>query len=151
MFALSRPARAVLALGAACLFGSAVASATALAQKDKGKDAKGAASGQCSIDFNSPQDILSSNLYLNKAKSATDTAEKTKNYQAIVAALGGKNYKTNNPAARDYILGQADAYFLSRPGANPVGTRGSFGFKDDPSAQVDLLATLATLATALGT
>jgi hypothetical protein len=149
MFALSRRARAVMALGAACLFGSAVASATALAQKDKGKDAKGAAPNKCSIDINEPQEILSANLYLSKAKAATDTAEKTKDYQGVVAGLTGKNGKSNNVPGRDYVLAQAYVGLLNRPNALPVGPRGSFGFKDDPTSQYDLVAGLDTLASAL--
>jgi hypothetical protein len=150
MFALSRRARAVIALGAACLFGSVVTSATARAQKDKDKNKAAVAPNKCTIDDNEPSELLSAKLYLTKAQAATaDTTEQLKQYQAVVAGLTGKNAKINNVAGRDYVLAQAYVGLLNRPNANPVGPRGSFGYKDDPTSPIDLVAGLDTLVNGL--
>jgi Tfp pilus assembly protein PilF len=147
MVAQSRRVRVALALGALCVVGSVAPSATARAQKDK--DKAGAAS-KCTIDDTGPTEIISAKLYLTKAQAAkSDTAEATKNYQQVVAGLTGKNAKTNNPAGRDYVLAQAYVGLLNRPGSSPVGPRSSFGFKDDPTSQIDLIAALDTVANAL--
>ncbi|HWZ59054.1 MAG TPA: FxLYD domain-containing protein [Gemmatimonadaceae bacterium] len=148
MLALSRRTRAMLALGAACTFVSLATSATAAAQKDKNKN--GDASAKCSIDDNQPSEVLSAKLYMTKAKDASaDTAAQTKDYQGAVAQLTGKNAKINNVAGRDYVLAQAYVGLLNRPNASPVGSKGSFGFKDDPTSQIDLVAALDTTVSGL--
>jgi hypothetical protein len=149
MFVLSRRARAAIALGAACVIGSVAPTGVARAQKDKNKG-KTDAPSSCQIDQNDPTELVSANLFLSKAEgSKGDTASQTKDYQAVVGVLTGKNAKINNVAGRDYVLARAYIGFLDRPGAAYVGPRSSFGFKDDPTSTYDLVAGLDTLANGL--
>jgi len=145
MFDPSRRA-AVLAIGTACLMASAIPAARAGAQKsgDKGK-----AASKCQIDDNTPSELFSAKLFLQKGQAAkTDTAEQTKEYTSVVAQLTGKNAKTNNPTGRAFVLSQAYVALATRPGTSPIGPKGSFGFKDDPTGTIDLLAATDTLLTA---
>jgi hypothetical protein len=151
MVAQFRRVRGAFALGAACIIGSLVPGATAQAQKDKGKDnAAATTANKCVIDDNSPTELVSAKLYLTKAQAEkADTAAATKNYQQVVGQLTGKNAKINNPPGRDYVLAQAYIGLINRPGMSPVGPRSSFGFKDDPTSQIDLIAALDTAAIGL--
>jgi tetratricopeptide (TPR) repeat protein len=140
------PRRAtVLAIGTACLMATVLPAARAGAQKsgDKGK-----AAPKCQIDDNTPAELFSAKLFLQKAQAAkTDTAEQTKEFTAVVGQLTGKNAKINNPRGREYVLAQAFVGLSVRPGLNPIGTKGSFGFKDDTAATIDLLDATDTLMT----
>jgi tetratricopeptide (TPR) repeat protein len=149
MLVLSRRARAAIALGAACTIASVAPSRAAYAQKDKDKDKGKSGSTQCQIDQNEPSELVSANLYLTKAQASKDTAEQTKDYQAVVGLLTGKGAKINNPPGRDFVLARTYIGFLDRPGSPSVAPRSTFGFKDDPTTPYDLISGLDTLVSAL--
>jgi hypothetical protein len=64
--------------------------------------------------------------------------------------LGGK-FDYSKELGRSYLLSETLALQASDPKTSTVGPRGSFGFKDNPTGEVDILATADTLITAFVT
>ena len=134
--------RVVVACGVVCLLGLP---ALVHAQDNKKGD-KDKPGSKCEIDLNSPAEMFSAALYLRKAQEAkTDTAEQDKDWRAAVGALSAPGYKNPNPSAFAYVVGQALVTLGTRPGAPENGPRSSYGYKDNPTATIDPLATADTL------
>lgn len=141
--------RVVVACGVLCLLG---VPALAQGQGNKKTDNKDKPGSKCEIDLNSPAEMFSAALYQRKATDAkADTAEADKNWRAAVTALSAPNFKNPNPPAYDYVVGQALITLGTRPGAPDNGPRSSYGYKDNPTATIDPLATADTLLTQLST
>lgn len=136
--------RSAIALGAA-LFN--VGSAGTL-QAQHGKKA---GPEKCDVEDDNSAEAISARLFLSRATDPKASAEdKTKSLHQAVGALGGK-YDRNKEFGRDYLLGEALVLLAADPGTPAVGPRSSFGFKEDPAGQINVLATADTVLTALGT
>jgi hypothetical protein len=132
--------RCVVACGIVCLLGLPV---LVHAQGNK-KNEKPAS--KCEIDLNSPAEMFSSALYMRKATEAkTDTAEQNKDWKAAIGALSSPGFKNPNPAGYAYIVSQALVTLGTRPGAPDSAARSTYGYKENPSAVIDPLATADSL------
>jgi tetratricopeptide (TPR) repeat protein len=134
--------RVVVAYGVLCLLGVPVL----VHAQDKKKGDKDKSASKCEIDLNSPAEMFSAALFLRKAQDAkADTAEQDKDWRAAVGALSAPGYKNPNPSAYAYVVGQALVTLGTRPGAPSNGPRSSYGYKDNPTATIDPLATADSL------
>ena len=129
--------RAVLVL--MCLAASLVAVKSAAAQKDK-----------CDVDDDNSSEALAGRIYLQRASDPkAPAAQRDSLYRQAVGQLGGVYNYAKEPG-RDFLL----AYALLQQSANDVtkqtvGPRSSFGYKDNGSGQIDILATADTLMNAM--
>jgi tetratricopeptide (TPR) repeat protein len=131
----------------ACAAGSLGAVTLLPAQGSK----KGGGPAKCDAEDDNSAESISGRLFLSRATDAKTSADdKGKALRQAVGALGGK-FDRNKDFGRDYLLGEALVLFVTEPGTSTVGPRSSFGFKDDPSGQIDVLATADTILTALET
>ena len=128
--------------GAGLIVGSLVVScliaSTAAWAQGKGK---GKGGNQCQPDDNGGAELLSARLYMQKATDPkADSAEKVKDLKGAINALTPHEH-IRNDVGQAYVLAEALSVWAAQPGAATTGTRGSFGFKDQPDGQVDILAT----------
>ncbi len=101
---------------------------------------KGKGGNQCQPDDNSGPELLSARLYLQKATDPkADSAEKVKDLKGAINALTPHEH-LRNEVGQAYLLAEAISVWAAQPGAATTGSRGSFGFKDAPDGQVDILA-----------
>lgn len=129
---------------------ASVGAATTLSAQGGKKSDKGGPKG-CTVADDNSAEALSGRLFLSRATDPkTPADEKAKDLRQAVGTLGGK-YDHNKEFGRDYLLGEALVLIAADPNTPTVGPRSSFGFKDDPSGQVDVLATADTILTALQT
>jgi tetratricopeptide (TPR) repeat protein len=136
----------VAGLTAGSLVVSCILASTVLAQgKGKGKG------GKCQPDESSGPEMISARLYLQKATDAkVDSAEKAKDLKGAITALTPHDHLRND-VGQAYLLAEALSFWAAQPGATTTGSRGSFGFKDNPDGQVDILATADSLLTRVQT
>ena len=126
----------------ACFSASLAAGSSALAQRAK----------RCDAADDESTELIGGRLALGrvldpKNKEMSQSSKDTLSRQAV-GSLGGKF----NPAkefGRDYYLAEALVLLAANPNTNPVGSRGSFGYKQDTATTVDILATADTLLMAL--
>jgi tetratricopeptide (TPR) repeat protein len=130
-----------------CAGMSVVAVPVLRAQKKGDKNAATA----CTIDQDNGAEALSGRLFLSRVTDPkTAAAERGKSLRQAVGTLGGK-YDRNKELGRDYLFGEALVLFATEPGTPMVGPRSTYGFKDDPTGTIDILATADTLITLVET
>ncbi len=130
-----------------CAGTSVVAAPVASAQKKGDKNAAPA----CAVDNDNGAEALSGRLFLSRATDPKTSADdKGKALRQAVGTLGGK-YDRNKDIGRDYLFGEALVLFTTEPATPLVGPRSTYGFKDDPTGTVDVLATADTVLTILET
>jgi tetratricopeptide (TPR) repeat protein len=143
-FGLSRFRTAFILLCAA----TSVVTAPVLSAQKKG-DKNGAPA--CTIDNDNGAEAMSGRLFLSRVTDPkTTAADRAKELRQAVGTLGGK-YDRTKDVGRDYLLGEALVLFASEPGTPLVGPRSSYGFKDDPSGTIDVLASADTVLTVIET
>jgi hypothetical protein len=126
------------ALALICLVSSLGAAGTIEAQKGK----------TCDIGSDNSSESLAGRLFLSRATDPKAPPEQRDSLlRQAVGVLGGK-FDYAKEAGRSYLLSEALALIASDPKAPTVGPRSSFGFKDNPTGQVDILATADTLINA---
>ncbi len=129
-------ARAVLAL--ACLATSMAAATTATAQKNK-----------CDVDEDNGTEAMAGRLFLARATDPKgDPTQRDSLLRLAVGQLGGKFDYAKQPG-RDYLLAYSLLLQAANVKTNTVGPRSAYGFKDNPTGQIDILATADTLMDAM--
>ena len=130
-----------------CAGTSVVAAPVLHAQKKGDKNAAPA----CTIDQDNSAEALSGRLFLARVTDPkTSAGDKGKALRQAVGTLGAK-YDRAKDVGRDYLLGEALVLFATEPGTPLLGPRSTYGFKDDPTTTIDLLATADTLITTVET
>jgi tetratricopeptide (TPR) repeat protein len=101
----------------------------ALAQAPAGCDPIGSVSGS----------IAKAQFSMERAIAAVQAnANPTKDLQDVIKSLAGQ--QTDNPLARNYLLGEAYILLLAQPGVSVETTRGAVGLTNDPTGAINLFA-----------
>ena len=91
----------------------------------------------CDPTANTRGDIARAQFALSRAISAGEAADPTKDLQEVLRLVESG---TDNPAARNFLRGEAYVLLLTRPNAPSVWTRAQLGLTKDPTTSVDLFA-----------
>jgi tetratricopeptide (TPR) repeat protein len=111
--------------------------ATSARAQGKGKKNEGPA---CTIDNQGAIEMSSAQLFLQKATDPkTDTASKFKALKQAIGTLTPADNKMHNDLGQAYMLGEAMATWVATPGAELSGPKSDYGFKADPTTQIDAL------------
>jgi tetratricopeptide (TPR) repeat protein len=135
--------RALVTLGwAAATLG--VASA---AHAQRGKQDK------CDVGDDNSSEAMGGRLFLSRVTDPkmTNQAQKDSLLRQAVTSLTSTKMDEQKDFGRDYLLAEALVLEAADTAIDPVGQRGSFGFKRDSAVQVDILATADTLLSTLAT
>lgn len=83
--------------------------------------------------------VAKAQFSMERAISAVQAnANATKDLQDVVRALGDQ--KTDNPLARNYLLGEAYILLLRQPGISVESPRGAVGYTTNPTGSINLFA-----------
>ena len=109
--------------------------------------------GACDVGDDNSSEALGGRLFLSRATDPkmTDTAKKDSTLRSAVGALSGSKFNPSKDFGRDYLMGEALVLQAADPNVATVGTRSQYGFKDNPSGQVDIVALADTLLGNLAT
>jgi tetratricopeptide (TPR) repeat protein len=135
--------RTLITLGwAAATLGVA---STAHAQKGK--------QNKCDVGDDNSSESMGGRLFLSRVTDPKlkDQAQKDSLLRQAVGSLTSTKMNEQKDFGRDYLLAEALVLEAADTSTNPVGSRGSFGFKQDSTSQIDILATADTLLTTLAT
>lgn len=117
-----------LSMGRVAILASFVA-VPAMAQVPAGCDPIGSVSGV----------VAKAQFSMERAIAAVQgNANATKDLQDVVKALGDQ--QTDNPLARNYLLGEAYILLLRQPGISIESPRSAVGFTTNPTATINLFA-----------
>jgi hypothetical protein len=129
------------ALALVCLAGSLAAAGTVEAQKAK----------VCDVGNDNSSESLAGRLFMSRATDPkAPPAQRDSLLRQAVGVLGGK-FDYSKELGRSYLLAEALVLEASNVTSPTVGVRSSYGFKDNPTGQVDILALADTLVTIVGT
>lgn len=110
-------------------FAASFVAVPAMAQMPAGCDPIGSASGV----------VAKAQFSMERAIVAVQgNANATKDLKEVVKALGDQ--QTDNPLARNYMLGEAYILLLDQPGISVESPRGSVGLTSNPTATINLFS-----------
>ncbi len=117
---------------------------TAHAQRGKNK---------CDAVDDNSSESMGGRLFLSRVTDPKNSNQVQKDSLAreAVASLTSTKMNEQKDFGRDYLLAEALVLEAADTNTVPVGPRSSFGFKQDSTSQVDILATADTLLTTLAT
>jgi len=93
------------------------------------------AASSCDPTANTKGDIAKAQFSMTRAISAADKGNPTRDLQEALKLVDNG---TDNPAARNYLRGEAYIIYLMQPNAQPVVQRGTIGLTSNPTATIDL-------------
>lgn len=102
---------------------------------------------KCDVQDDNSSDLMGAHLFLGRATDPKNTnqAQKDSLLRQGVASLTASKFNEQKELGRDFLLGEALSLEAANPNINPVGPRGSYGFKTDSASTIDIIAKADTL------
>ena len=91
----------------------------------------------CDPTANTKGDIAKAQFSLTRAVSQQEKGNPTKDLQDVLKLVDNG---TDNPAARNYLRGQAYVIYLMQPNAQAIVPRSALGYTTNPTATIDVFA-----------
>jgi tetratricopeptide (TPR) repeat protein len=91
----------------------------------------------CDPTANTKGDIAKAQFSLTRAVGQQEKGNPTKDLQDVLSLV---DKGTDNPAARNYLRGQAYVVYLMQPNAQAIVPRSALGYTTNPTATIDVFA-----------
>ena len=95
----------------------------------------------CDPTANTKGDIAKAQFSLTRAVGQQEKGNPTKDLQDVLKLVDNG---TDNPAARNYLRGQAYVIYLMQPNAQAIVPRSALGYTTNPTATIDVFAAADT-------
>ena len=95
------------------------------------------AQATCDPTANTKGDIAKAQFSLTRAVGQQEKGNPTKDLQDVLKLVDNG---TDNPAARNYLRGQAYVIYLMQPNAQAIVPRSTLGYTTNPTATIDVFA-----------
>ncbi|HUR00683.1 MAG TPA: tetratricopeptide repeat protein [Gemmatimonadaceae bacterium] len=95
----------------------------------------------CDPTANTKGDIAKAQFSLTRAVGQQEKGNPTKDLQDVLSLV---DKGTDNPAARNYLRGQAYVIYLMQPNAQAIVPRSALGYTTNPTAMIDVFAATDT-------